>query len=197
VTSLAARVIVLAAAAVIGLIRAGHGRRRPRAPATDRAGRLRDAVALACGVAGFVVPILWAVSGWPAGADLAPRSWARTAVGGLVVAGALWMFHRAHANLGPHWSSRLELRAGHQLVTAGLYRRIRHPMYLSLMLYGLGQAVAVPNWIAAWACLAGTGVLYALRVGPEEAMMRARFGEEYDAYVARTRRLVPSRLKQP
>jgi protein-S-isoprenylcysteine O-methyltransferase Ste14 len=64
-------------------------------------------------------------------------------------------------------------------------------MYLALLLYGLGQALVLPNWIAGPFYVASLALLVALRLGPEEAMMRERFGSEYDAYQARTRRLVP------
>jgi protein-S-isoprenylcysteine O-methyltransferase Ste14 len=64
-------------------------------------------------------------------------------------------------------------------------------MYLALLLYAVGQTLAVPNWVAGPSYLVAFGLLFALRVGPEERMMRDEFGAEYDAYVARTRRLLP------
>src|SRR5205085_9200521 len=60
----------------------------------------------------------------------------------------LWLFHRSHADLGTNWSITLEVRAKHQLVTHGVYRWVRHPMYLALLLYSLGQALVLPNWLA-------------------------------------------------
>jgi protein-S-isoprenylcysteine O-methyltransferase Ste14 len=64
-------------------------------------------------------------------------------------------------------------------------------MYSALLLYSAGQALFLPNWIAGPAGFVAFVLLCALRIGPEERMMRARFGGEYDAYAARTRRLVP------
>jgi protein-S-isoprenylcysteine O-methyltransferase Ste14 len=64
-------------------------------------------------------------------------------------------------------------------------------MYLALFLYSLGQALVLPNWIAGPSYLVTFGALFALRVRAEEEMMRARFGNEYDAYAARTHRLLP------
>ena len=103
----------------------------------------------------------------------------------------MWLFHRSHADLGTNWSITLEVREGHRLVTGGVYRRIRHPMYTALFLYCLGLALAVPNWIAGPSYLVAFGLLFALRLGPEERMMRETFGREYDDYAARTQRLVP------
>jgi protein-S-isoprenylcysteine O-methyltransferase Ste14 len=108
-----------------------------------------------------------------------------------VLAAGLVVFHRSHADLGTNWSITLEIREGHRLVTEGVYRRVRHPMYLALLLHGLGQAILLPNWVAGPAYLVVMLVLVAFRLGPEERMMRERFGAEYDAYAARTRAFGP------
>lgn len=70
-------------------------------------------------------------------------------LGGLVcLAVGLWLFPRSHADLGTNWSITLEVREQHQLVTEGMNRHVRHPMYLALLVYSVGQALVVPNWIA-------------------------------------------------
>ena len=56
---------------------------------------------------------------------------------------------------------------------------------------GVTQALLIPNWIAGLAGLVAVLALYAVRQSREEAMMRDTFGAEYDAYCARTKRLVP------
>ena len=60
-------------------------------------------------------------------------------------------------------------------------------MYLALLLYGLGQAAVLPNWVVGPGYLVALALLFAARMGSEERMMR----EEYEAYVMRTRRLIP------
>jgi protein-S-isoprenylcysteine O-methyltransferase Ste14 len=109
----------------------------------------------------------------------------------LCLALGLWLFYRSHADLGTNWSITLELREKHQLVTEGLYRHVRHPMYLALLLYSLGQALVLPNWVAGPSYLVAFALLFGLRVGPEERMMLEAFGTGYQAYRARTKRLVP------
>lgn len=64
-------------------------------------------------------------------------------------------------------------------------------MYLGLFLYSLGQALAVPNWVAGPSYGLAFGLLFALRIGAEEKMMREEFPQEYEAYAARTKRLIP------
>jgi protein-S-isoprenylcysteine O-methyltransferase Ste14 len=85
----------------------------------------------------------------------------------------------------------LEVREQHRLITHGVYRWIRHPMYSALLLYSLGQALVIPNWVAGPSNLVAFAVLFALRVRAEEKMMAEQFGDEYAAYTARTKRLVP------
>jgi protein-S-isoprenylcysteine O-methyltransferase Ste14 len=53
-------------------------------------------------------------------------------LGGAAMVMALWLFWRSHADLGKNWSVSLELREGHELVTRGAYRLIRHPMYAAI-----------------------------------------------------------------
>jgi protein-S-isoprenylcysteine O-methyltransferase Ste14 len=72
-----------------------------------------------------------------------------------------------------------------------VYEHVRHPMYAALLLYSLGNALVITNWIAGPCYGVSMLLLFAFRVGPEEQMMRTQFGAEYDAYRARSKRLVP------
>jgi len=108
-----------------------------------------------------------------------------------IMIAALWLFHRSHADLGLNWSATLEVRQGHSLVTDGVYRTVRHPMYASIFLFSLAQGLMLANWLAGWCAFAPFTVMYALRVRREEAMMLSMFGEDYRNYMARTGRLVP------
>jgi protein-S-isoprenylcysteine O-methyltransferase Ste14 len=64
-------------------------------------------------------------------------------------------------------------------------------MYSALFLYAMGQALVLPNWVAGPSYLVAIALLFALRVGPEEKMMLETFGNEYAAYMKKTKRLVP------
>ena len=179
-------------AALVGwvLIRMPHRRTAKRKKiAVDRKS-LRERLALGlCVVALSVMPfIAWA--GFLPFADV-DISLIRGLLGALVLAGFLLLFHLSHRQLADNWSVTLELREGHRLVTHGLYAHMRHPMYSAFLLWGLGQGLVVPNWLAGWAGLAAVVILYVSRIREEEAMMRERFGAEYDAYADRTARLLP------
>ncbi len=92
--------------------------------------------------------------------------------------------------LGRRFSGLVAIQPGHTLVTTGLYGVIRNPSYLGLLLFTLGWSLAFRS---------GVGLLLtALLVPPlvarmrsEEALLHSQFGAEYDAYRARTWRLIP------
>jgi len=92
--------------------------------------------------------------------------------------------------LGHRFSGLVAIQPGHALVTGGIYSHIRNPSYLGLLVLSLGWALAFRS---------GVGVLLAAlnippivaRIGSEEKLLRAHFGEEYEAYRARTWRLIP------
>src|SRR6201987_5353261 len=104
---------------------------------------------------------------------------------------ALGVFHLTHRALGRNWSISLDVRENHELVTEGVYRRVRHPMYSAFWLWAIAQALLLPNWIGGFAGLAGFGILFFGRVAREEQMMLETFGGTYREYMARTGRVFP------
>lgn len=185
-----AKAVILASSIVMVVIRAPHGQRSRGIKVVKSAKGPREIVLLTLAWLGFFLPLIWIATPAFAFADYPLRA-VPLAAGILCLGLGLWLFHRSHADLGRNWSITLEVRESHRLVTEGIYRHVRHPMYLALLLYSVGQALVLPNWLAGPSYLAAFGLLFALRVGPEERMMREAFGKDYEAYMARTRRLVP------
>jgi protein-S-isoprenylcysteine O-methyltransferase Ste14 len=138
----------------------------------------------------FVIPAIYAVTGFPALFDR-PFIPAVAWLGLVPMGGALWLFRRSHVDLGRNWSISLEVREQHALVKTGVYRLIRHPMYSSFFLLGVAQMLLLPNWFAGLTGGAGAGILFAFRVRREERMMLESFGDDYRAYMAYTKRVVP------
>ena len=76
------------------------------------------------------------------------------------------------------------------LITTGIYGKIRHPLYGSLIVFGLGAFLKDFSLIGGLLLL--TTVLGALRTARiEEGHNLERFGEEYRVYMKRTRRFIP------
>jgi protein-S-isoprenylcysteine O-methyltransferase Ste14 len=185
-----AKAVILAGTLAMVVIRAPHGRRSRSVKIARSHKTTLETVLLVLAWVGFFVPLIWVASLLFSFADYPLRT--RPLVAGtLCLAAGLWLFYRSHADLGTNWSITLEVRTEHQLITQGVYRGIRHPMYSALALYAIGQALVIPNWVAGLSNVVAFGVLLALRVGAEEKMMAQQFGAEYAAYSARTKRLVP------
>lgn len=92
--------------------------------------------------------------------------------------------------LGRRFSGLVAIQRDHRLVTTGIYRCIRHPSYLGLLINSLGWALAFRSGVGA--------ILTALMVIPlvarirsEEALLLSQFGREYEAFRQRTARLIP------
>ena len=185
-----AKAVVLAATAVMMAIRAPHGRRSRRVTIAKSGQTSLETGLLVLAWVGFFVPLIWVATPAFSFAEYPLRA-APLAAGVACLAIGLWLFYRSHADLGTNWSITLEVREGHRLVTQGVYHRVRHPMYSALLLYSLGQALVIPNWVAGLSNLVAFVILLALRVGPEERMMAQQFGNEYAQYAARTSRLIP------
>ncbi|MBB5277060.1 protein-S-isoprenylcysteine O-methyltransferase Ste14 [Rhizobium rosettiformans] len=165
-------------------------RARRQKTRVDRRSTLDISLLVLCTVGLVVLPILWRLHAFDGFADRG-QGIIPLILGLLTGVAFLWLFRRSHKDLGKNWSVTLEVREGHQLVTQGVYAHVRHPMYASFLLWGVTQALLIPNWIAGFAGLAAVLALYAVRQSREEAMMRDTFGAEYDAYSARTKRLIP------
>jgi protein-S-isoprenylcysteine O-methyltransferase Ste14 len=92
--------------------------------------------------------------------------------------------------LGDRFSGLVAIQPGHTLVTTGVYAVIRHPSYLGLLTSSLGWGLAFRSGVGV---LITTLLLVPLlaRIRAEEALLSSQFGAEYDAFRARTWRLVP------
>lgn len=138
----------------------------------------------------IALPLLYLFSSWLNFANYASPILAPW-LGAITWLAGLWVFWRSHADLGTNWSVSLELRSTHQLVTQGVYRLVRHPMYAAFVLLGMAQALLLPNWLAGASALATIALLCVIRIPNEEAMMCEFFGPAYRDYMKRTGGIVP------
>jgi len=180
-------------ALVIGwyVIRFEHARRSRHALIRQNARDVRENVLLLISLSGLgILPLLYVGTAVPRFADYMFRS-AQGWFGVLLAIAALFLFQMTHRALGQNWSVTLQLRQNHKLITSGIYRNIRHPMYTAFWLWAIAQACLLPNWFAGFAGLVGFGSLFFGRVGREEQMMLDTFGDDYRHYMSQTYRIIP------
>ena len=139
---------------------------------------------------GFLLPLLYSTTNWLDFANYTLPTWAGW-IGVALITAALYVFWRAHADLGLNWSPTLEIREKHELITRGIYGVIRHPMYSSQWILAIAQPLLLQNWLVGFANLIIFIPFYFLRVQAEEKMMLDSFGDEYRDYMKKTGAILP------
>jgi protein-S-isoprenylcysteine O-methyltransferase Ste14 len=176
-------VLALASPLLLSSARSG-GRPATRAPlrGVDRAPLVANIATVGLFVAALA---LW--SGRTAGATAL-----LLAMSGVLLASAgAALVLRARAELGAAWRFAPAADRGTGLVTTGPYRLVRHPIYLAFALLATGEALAFGSWPALAVVGLGLVPTFAWRARAEEKVLSRTFGEHYDVYRARTKRIVP------
>jgi protein-S-isoprenylcysteine O-methyltransferase Ste14 len=177
------------------IVRMPYERQRRQIPKIDQHLSLTEHSLLAVfSLGGFFIPLIYSLTSWLDFANyrFSPAAKARVgSVGTVILGAAIWLFWRSHRDLGKNWSPALEISAQQELITHGVYRTIRHPMYASGWLLSFAQALLLHNWIAGPAGVVTFLPLYFVRIPREEHMMLDHFGDDYRAYCAQTGRILP------
>jgi len=148
----------------------------------SRFGILLQSLGIAVAAVGHVKPML---------ASFSPAGLAGAAAVVLLMGGAIMLFASSSNALGRNWSIVARTRSDHELVQSGPYARIRHPIYLGLLLFLLGLATAYGHWmqlmIAVPIYLVGTKI----RTSIEDRLLEQRFGDVFRDYRNSTPALIP------
>jgi len=149
-----------------------------------------DTSLLAVASLGFLLPFLYLFTDVLSFADYnLPTSlgWAGT----LIYSTAVLLLWKSHADLGKNFAPVLRIATEHTLVTTGVYKYLRHPMYSAHILWAIAQTMLLANWLAGPAFLLTSWPLYLLRMRTEEKMMLDEYGEKYAQYQKQTGKLIP------
>lgn len=117
----------------------------------------------------------------------APRTW----IAALTIGGAVALFVWAAREMGVNWSIEARTRGDHRLVTSGPFAWVRNPIYLAMLLFLLSLAAATGHERALPLALPIFALGTWIRIRSEEALLRAQFGAEFEAYAARVKRFLP------
>ncbi len=109
---------------------------------------------------------------------------------GLMIAGLVFRWV-AIRQLGQFFVPEVVIQPGQRVLEHGLYRYLRHPSYTGTFITLFGYGLALTNWLSLLVMLTLPGLAYGYRMWVEEAALLEAFGEEYAAYMRRTKRLIP------
>ena len=142
-----------------------------------------------------LVALLWGLLMWLASRLVVPvevssgvrasLAIAIACIGFAIGLAAVVSFQRAKTTINP-----TKPAAASSLVTSGVFRFTRNPMYLSLLLYLLAWAVYLSNWLALLFVPAFVLYINRFQIVPEERTLSALFDSEYAGYKSRVRRWV-------
>jgi protein-S-isoprenylcysteine O-methyltransferase Ste14 len=129
------------------------------------------------------------VPGW-LGSRWAMQTFTRLGFGTVTVAAGLMLCVWARRVLGGNWSGTVTIKHNHEIVRAGPYRWVRHPIYSGLLVAFIGSAIARPRWAGVVAfVLVFIALWRKLRV--EERWLEASFGAAYADYRRTSWALIP------
>ena len=109
---------------------------------------------------------------------------------GLMIAGLVFRWV-AIRQLGRFFVPEVVIQPGQRVLDQGLYRYLRHPSYMGTFITVFGYGLALTNWLSLLVMLILPGLAYGYRMRVEEAALLEAFGEDYRAYMRRTKRLIP------
>ena len=88
------------------------------------------------------------------------------------------------------YSSTLVIREDHKLITHGVFRFVRHPIYLGVILVCIGMPVYASS-LGGLVTMSVMIPIFLVRIRLEERLLTDEFGDAYRAYKEATRKLIP------
>jgi protein-S-isoprenylcysteine O-methyltransferase Ste14 len=119
-----------------------------------------------------------------------PSGGAWLALGALSLFGGIALMVIAQLQMGSSWRVGIDEQARPGLVTSGLYRFTRNPIYLALFVTLAGLVVVLPTWPTLVGALVSVAAIRNA-VRAEERYLRRAYDGEFDAYARRVGRFVP------
>ncbi len=111
-------------------------------------------------------------------------------IGALIFIVGLLITVNAQMTLKRNYSSMLRIKEGHQLITHGIYKYVRHPVYSGVILRFFTIPIFATSLLGFLFALTAIP-LFNYRIGVEEKMLIGEFGDEYLEYTKATWKLLP------
>jgi protein-S-isoprenylcysteine O-methyltransferase Ste14 len=126
-------------------------------------------------------PLLWRIFPEGVGVDL---------IGVAILILGLGFTVWARQHLGRHWSARIVLAEGHQLIQTGPYHLVRHPIYFGGLVAVVGTAIVVGE-VRGVLAIVLVLIAFLRKISLEERWLRERFGLAYIEYQKNVKALIP------
>ncbi|MDH5602816.1 MAG: protein-S-isoprenylcysteine O-methyltransferase [Cyclobacteriaceae bacterium] len=139
---------------------------------------------------GMLVPFVILFTDWLSFSEYkpyVPMQW----IGIFLFAFSGHVLYRSHADLSRNWNTGVAINEEATLVTGGIYRSMRHPMYAAHLYWAMANVLIIPNWIAGPAMMLVAVVFLPFRIKREEKLMKEQFGQAYKEYAQSIKRLIP------
>lgn len=138
----------------------------------------------------LIIVLYMVAPGWLDWADLSLPHWARWVAAGVGIACIplmVWVFR----SIGKNISETVLTKQAHQLVTAGPYRWIRHPLYTFTLLALFALGAVADNALLLALALVAAAAFRLVVIPQEEANLVNAFGPAYEAYRQQTGAMLP------
>jgi len=97
----------------------------------------------------------------------------------------------ATSTLKEYYTRTLKILSNQKIVKTGLYRFVRHPGYLGVIMMWIGAGISSDNYLILIGIMVISLPIYHYRMNSEEKMLLEAFGEEYQDYKKQTWRIIP------
>jgi protein-S-isoprenylcysteine O-methyltransferase Ste14 len=185
------KIVYFALFIVISIVRKYYtGKQRKKAMVRERKNGIEIFWLILNGI-GMVIPLVYVFTAKLDFANYYLPDWVGW-ISVIVFMIAIWLLYLSHRDLGRHWTVMLGMRENHKLITTGIYKYIRHPMYAAHLVWAVAQILMLHNWIAGYSFIITMLPFYFFRTGKEEQMLLEEFGEEFRIYKDKTGALFPN-----
>lgn len=131
----------------------------------------------------------WGRIGW-LGARFLPDTQAVAAIGLAIEIAGVALAAWARYCLGANWSGAVTLKEGHELISMGPYKRIRHPIYTGIAVGLAGTAIVIGEWRGVLA-FGAIFIAHFIKARKEEAWLAREFGGTFESHRAHTGMFLP------
>jgi protein-S-isoprenylcysteine O-methyltransferase Ste14 len=118
-------------------------------------------------------------------------SWWSYAAGLLIGISGMAVRILGKRTLGRMFTVRVQIQEDHKIVDTGMYAHVRHPLYSGFILEWMAPPLILGSPIGLLLLTLPLAIVVLLRIPREEALLIETFGDQYRAYMARTKRLIP------